>query len=86
MVAIRERVQSKLSPYLILSSTRMSLFNQPMFVMTNDGGLLDSSKPFSAERILCQRLFLFDLLAAGIAVTLLQGAEFRDSKASSTTR
>ena len=57
-----------------------------MFVMTNDGGLLNRSKNHSAERILGQRLFLFDLLGAGLAVTLLQGAEFRDSKVSSTIR
>jgi hypothetical protein len=55
-----------------------------MFVMTNDGGLLDRSKNRSAERILGQRLFLFDLLGAGLAVTMLQGAEFRDSKVSCT--
>jgi hypothetical protein len=51
-----------------------------MFVMTNDGGLMDDSDDLSAQRILAQRVFLFDLLASGIAVTLLQGAEFRDSK------
>ena len=53
-----------------------------MFVMTNDGGLLNRSKNLSAERILGQRVHLFDLLGAGIAVTLLQGAEFKDSKVS----
>jgi hypothetical protein len=56
-----------------------------MFVMTNDGGLLDDSDTLSADRVLNQRLFLFNLLAAGIAVTLLQGVEFRDSKVSSTS-
>jgi hypothetical protein len=55
-----------------------------MFVMMNDGGLLRDSENLSAERILGQRLFLFNLLAAGIAVTLLQGTEFQDSKVSST--
>jgi hypothetical protein len=30
--------------------------------------------------ILCQRLYLFKLLASGIAVSSLRGAEFRDSK------
>lgn len=56
-----------------------------MFVMTNDGGLIDDSDDLSVQRILAQRVFLFDLLASGIAVTLLQGAEFRDSKVNLST-
>src|SRR5882762_7322455 len=55
-----------------------------MFVMTNDGGLLDGSDILSAERVLNQRLFIFDLMAAGVAVTLLNGAEFQDSKVGSS--
>lgn len=57
-----------------------------MFVMTNDGGLLGHCDDVCAQRILVQRTFLFDLLAAGIAVTMLQGAEFRDSKVSQTKK
>ncbi|EGO30017.1 hypothetical protein SERLADRAFT_413254 [Serpula lacrymans var. lacrymans S7.9] len=58
---------------------------KPMFVMMNDGGLLETKDidSLAAERILCQRVFLLDLLASGIAVTLLRGAEFRDSRISS---
>ncbi|THH15047.1 hypothetical protein EW146_g5371 [Bondarzewia mesenterica] len=52
---------------------------RPMFVMTNDGGVMDSS-PLDAERILVQRTFIFRLLSSGLAVTLLRGSEFRDSK------
>jgi len=49
--------------------------------MANDGGLLDGKalEP-TAERILCQRIFFFNLLSRGISVTLLKGAEYRDSK------
>lgn len=52
-----------------------------MFVMVNDGGLLDEkmSNP-AAEIILCQRLFLFNLVSCGISVALFKGAEYRDSK------
>lgn len=56
-----------------------------MFVMANDGGLLDGSEILSAERTLVQRLFIFDLIESGIAVTLLNGAEFRDSKVGSAS-
>lgn len=53
-----------------------------MFVMANDGGLLENNRDLAAERILVQRIFLFDILSHGIAVALLRGAEFRDSKVS----
>lgn len=51
-----------------------------MFVMTNDGGLMDNSDDLAVQRTLAQRIFLFDLLTSGIAITLLHGAEFRDAK------
>lgn len=51
-----------------------------MFVMTNDGGVLDDQN--LAGQILTQRIFIFDLLSQGTSVTLLQGTEFRDSKVS----
>jgi hypothetical protein len=51
-----------------------------MFVMLNDGGTLEDSDPEMAARILIQRDFIFGLLTSGVAVTLLHGAEFLDSK------
>lgn len=52
-----------------------------MFVMLNDGGLQEKdSDALSADRIIHQRMFMFDLLASGIAVATLAGIEFRDSK------
>ncbi|KZT04532.1 P-loop containing nucleoside triphosphate hydrolase protein [Laetiporus sulphureus 93-53] len=56
--------------------------HKPMFIMTNDGGMLDANSPrLAAERILTQRTFIFDVLAQGVSVSLLHGAEYRDSKA-----
>jgi hypothetical protein len=52
-----------------------------MFIMANDGGLLDEEElQPTARRILCQRLFFFNVLSRGISVTLFKGAEYRDSK------
>lgn len=51
-----------------------------MFVMTNDGGLLDSGVDLAAEYILRQRFFIFRLLQTGMPVTILKGAEFHNSK------
>jgi ATP-dependent RNA helicase DDX60 len=51
-----------------------------MFVMLNDGGALENTDLDMARRVLIQRNFIFSLLTSGIAVTLLHGAEFRDSK------
>ena len=54
---------------------------KPMFVMTTDGGVLDDDSPDStAEYVLLQRVFLYSLLSQGISVTLLRGAQYRDSK------
>ena len=53
---------------------------QPMFVMLNDGGMPENMNYDMATPILIQRSFVFGLLTSGIAVTLLHGAEFRDSK------
>ena len=52
---------------------------QPMFVMTNDGGVLNPDDDLS-EALLLQRVFIFDVLAQGTSVALLQGAEYRESK------
>lgn len=49
-----------------------------MFVMTNDGGVHPGNNSSDAQ--LLQRVFIFDILAQGISVALLQGAEYRDSK------
>ena len=51
-----------------------------MFVMLNDGGLCNDTNHDMAMRILIQRILIFGLLTSGVAVTLLRGAEFRDSK------
>ena len=54
-----------------------------MFVMANDGGVLhETGSRFVSERVLCQRVFFFQLLSRGIAVTLFKGVEYRDSKVS----
>ncbi|KAI9567890.1 hypothetical protein HD554DRAFT_2314563 [Boletus coccyginus] len=37
-------------------------------------------KPMFALRLLCHRVFLYDLLTSGLALAFLTGAEFRDSK------
>lgn len=51
-----------------------------MFVMLNDGGRPENIDDDMATRILVQRNLIFGLLTSGVAVTLLRGAEFRDSK------
>ncbi|KAG2105879.1 uncharacterized protein F5147DRAFT_761885 [Suillus discolor] len=54
---------------------------KPMFVMVNDGGTLkEGVRQFAAHQILTQRLFIFDLLASGLAMAPLQGADFKDTK------
>lgn len=53
---------------------------KPMFVMLNDGGTPIKNDHDMATRVLIQRNFIFCLLTSGIAVTQLDGAEFRDSK------
>jgi hypothetical protein len=55
-----------------------------MFVMTNDGGVfqLDPTvdPTLQAERILSQRIFLLKMICSGTGITLLKGAEYRDSR------
>ncbi|KAH9932994.1 P-loop containing nucleoside triphosphate hydrolase protein [Fomitopsis serialis] len=63
--------------------SRYQRMTKPMFVMTNDGGLVDrdpDDELLQAEALLVQRAFMFDLLAQGTTVALLHGAEYRDSK------
>ncbi|KAJ7757624.1 hypothetical protein B0H16DRAFT_1824030 [Mycena metata] len=50
-----------------------------MFVMVNDGHVSDTGG-FRDERTLLQRAFLYQLVGGGMAIALLNGAEFRDSK------
>ncbi|EIW61285.1 P-loop containing nucleoside triphosphate hydrolase protein [Trametes versicolor FP-101664 SS1] len=57
------------------------MHTKPMFVMTNDGGVVEGAASTAhTERILLQRVFIYTLLAQGISITLLKGAEYRDSK------
>lgn len=55
-----------------------------MFIMTNDGGVcqLESTveRALQAERILSQRIFFLNMICMGTGITLLKGAEYRDSK------
>lgn len=54
-----------------------------MFILTNDGGLVSPSsqdQENDAARILVQRHFLFENMKSGIAVVLLQSADFKDGK------
>ncbi|KAF7347281.1 hypothetical protein MVEN_01483200 [Mycena venus] len=53
---------------------------KPMFVLANDGGVASDFGRFHNERALLQRVFLFQLIDGGMAIGLLNGAEFRDSK------
>ncbi|KAJ3744995.1 hypothetical protein DFH05DRAFT_1397236 [Lentinula detonsa] len=53
---------------------------QPMFIMVNDGGTPVNA---SADRYKCtllQRELLFELSRQGLALALMKGAEYRDSK------
>ncbi|KAF8069236.1 hypothetical protein FPV67DRAFT_1415532 [Lyophyllum atratum] len=60
---------------------RYEVTRKPMFVLINDGGVLDNHpKRLSTEKVLMQRIFVFDLLSRGLPIALLKGAEYRDSK------
>ncbi|RXW18628.1 hypothetical protein EST38_g7226 [Candolleomyces aberdarensis] len=52
---------------------------KPMFVLINDGNVSTSSR-CSPNRVLGQRKFIYDLLRGSIAVALLQGTNYADSK------
>ncbi|KAF7337798.1 hypothetical protein MSAN_02253900 [Mycena sanguinolenta] len=96
-VASRHLARSLLFEHLVkLDSVTVHTFNdledpswlqfeitrRPMFVLVNDGGVSSKSDRFHKERALLQRLFLFQLVDGGMAIGLLNGAEFRDSKIS----
>ncbi|KAI0750894.1 P-loop containing nucleoside triphosphate hydrolase protein [Daedaleopsis nitida] len=69
---------NNLSDHAWLAYQRLT---KPMFVMTGDGGIVSaSSSKSAAERVLLQRVFIYSLLSQGTSVTLLQGAQYRDSK------
>ncbi|TDL25294.1 P-loop containing nucleoside triphosphate hydrolase protein [Rickenella mellea] len=55
---------------------------KPMFMFTNDGGLLDNRDAdcLKSERLLLQRTFLFDILTSGLSVAFLSSATFQDLK------
>jgi hypothetical protein len=59
-----------------------------MFVMTNDGGVCQPEptveRTLQAERILSQRIFVLNMICTGTGITLLKGAEYRDSKVKSS--
>lgn len=50
-----------------------------MFVMTNDGGPVSGDQARAAPA-LCQRAFIFDVMARSMPIALLHGAAFRESK------
>jgi len=54
-----------------------------MFIMIDDGGSVENDIELRAARALTQRTFIYEFLARGIAVALMRGAEFKDSKVSS---
>ena len=55
-----------------------------MFIMTNDGGVFQQEptveRTLQAERILSQRIFVLNMISTGTGITLLKGAEYRDSR------
>jgi len=53
-----------------------------MFIMINDGAQPDHTFPASAHRILVQRIILYDIMKNNIAVALLKGTDYADSKVS----
>ena len=52
--------------------------------MTNDGGVFQQEptveRTLQAERILSQRIFVLNMISTGTGITLLKGAEYRDSR------
>ncbi|RXW18629.1 hypothetical protein EST38_g7225 [Candolleomyces aberdarensis] len=52
---------------------------KPMFILINDGSISTSSK-HSPNRVLGQRKFIYDLLRGSLAVALLRGTSYADSK------
>ena len=54
-----------------------------MFMLTHDGGLpTNSGDSLQTERILVQRIGIFDTMVQAIAIVLLQTADFKDGKVS----
>ena len=51
-----------------------------MFILANDGGAPVGRLPMSASRILSQRKFIYDVLRGTIAIALLKGTTYADSK------
>ena len=51
-----------------------------MFILANDGGAPEPELPMSANRVLSQRKFVYDVLRGTIAIALLKGTTYADSK------
>jgi hypothetical protein len=51
-----------------------------MFILANDGGAPEFGLPMSASRVLSQRKFIYDVLRGTIAIALLKGTAYADSK------
>lgn len=57
-----------------------------MFVMTNHGGLPEENiQDMNTAWIFVQRAFLLEILSRGISIVLLEGAEYRDAKVTSSS-
>jgi hypothetical protein len=50
--------------------------------MTDDGGYAQAGVPLQAEIALNHRMFVYETLASGIAVALMRGVVFKDTKVS----
>ncbi|KAF8505147.1 hypothetical protein JB92DRAFT_2966409 [Gautieria morchelliformis] len=59
---------------------RFAMDRKPMFIMTDDGGSAQAGERLQAETALNQRLFVYEILTSGIAVALMRGAVFKDTK------
>jgi ATP-dependent RNA helicase DDX60 len=79
---VSEKKVSSFEFFVLVPS--FDFFCQPMFVMTNDGGVFQQEptveRTLQAERILSQRIFVLNMLCTGTGITLLKGAEYRDSR------
>ncbi|OJT09311.1 hypothetical protein TRAPUB_14238 [Trametes pubescens] len=57
------------------------MHTKPMVIMTNDGGIVEGATTTAhVEWILLQHVFIYTVLAQGVSVTLVKGAQYRDSK------
>ncbi|KAF8511366.1 hypothetical protein JB92DRAFT_2934736 [Gautieria morchelliformis] len=59
---------------------RFAMDRKPMFIMTDDGGSARAGERLQAKTALNQRMFVYETLTSGIAVALMRGAVFKDTK------